>query len=235
MLHEGIGGARLYYNDLGSGPVLVFLHGNAQNSDAFSAQTAYFIKHYRLILIDSRGHGKSSHGNIPIDLDLMAKDVLDIVEQLGIKTFSVIGFSDGANLGLKIAIKAKAAVNKMILISPNISPSALRWLPRLAYSVAYIGLKPLDFNRRIQKRRELISLITRDQAFSHEAIGLVHCPCLLIGSEWDMIHRRHFKHLKWMLPSAKLVWLTGIGHMRLKTRAAEINLAIECFLQQESL
>lgn len=225
------GGARLFYSDVGAGEVIVLLHGNLQSSDAFDSQINYFSRHYRLILIDSRGQGKSTHGNLPLTLDLMAEDVLRVLSVLNIEKFNVIGFSDGANLGIKLAIKVKDRLTHLVLISPNTTPSALRTLPRLAYSAAHIGLGLLVWIPRVNRRRELLSLITKEQAFSQEDIASIQVPCLVIGSEFDLIHHSHFNDLKKTLPQCELVWLKGMGHMRLKTSAEVINLSIEGFLR----
>lgn len=61
-------------------------------------------------------------------------------------------------------------------------------------------------------RKTFLSLITKEQAFSLEDIASIHVPCLVMGSE--------------------LIWLKGIGHMRLKTSANVINLSIESFMKK---
>ena len=80
---------------------------------------------YRLVFIDSRGHGQSSMGKEDLNFDRMAEDVVRVLEHLKINKAAFVGFSDGANLGINIALKYPSYVEKLAAVSGNINPHGM--------------------------------------------------------------------------------------------------------------
>ena len=95
-------GAQIHFCAIGQGKPVVFLHGNGENYKVFRQQAVYFKMNYRLVFIDSRGHGQSSMGKEDLNFDRMAEDVVRVLEHLKINKAAFVGFSDGANLGLSL-------------------------------------------------------------------------------------------------------------------------------------
>lgn len=83
---------------------LVLLHGGVANSNYWELQVPALDKRYRVIVMDSRGHGRSTRNEQPYSYDLMASDLVGLMDYLKIKKAAIVGWSDGAILGLDIAI-----------------------------------------------------------------------------------------------------------------------------------
>lgn len=64
---------RLYYEKAGDGEPLILLHGNGEDGTYFKHQMEYFSKDYRVIAIDTRGHGKSPRGEKPLQSGSLQK------------------------------------------------------------------------------------------------------------------------------------------------------------------
>ena len=76
-------GARVWYAAYGSGFPVILLHGGLGNSGNWGYQVpALVAKGYRAVLIDSRGHGRSTRDSREFRYDLMATDVLAVMDQL---------------------------------------------------------------------------------------------------------------------------------------------------------
>ena len=91
------------------------LHGNGEDSTYFSHQIAYFQKSYRVIAIDTRGHGKTPRGEEPFTISQFADDLYVFMKQHEIRRADMLGFSDGANIALLFTIRHPERVNRLIL------------------------------------------------------------------------------------------------------------------------
>lgn len=78
-------GAEIHFYTVGRGKPVVFLHGNGENYKVFRQQAVYFKHKYRLIFVDSRGHGQSSMGKEDLNFTRMAEDVICVLDKLNIK------------------------------------------------------------------------------------------------------------------------------------------------------
>lgn len=107
-------GAVLSCHVVGSGPPVVFLHGFSQNNSIFEEFEKLLAQHHMLILLDSRGHGASGLGQDAVTIKLMAEDVLDVLDYLGLEKTHVIGFSDGANIAMQLAINHPERVSGIV-------------------------------------------------------------------------------------------------------------------------
>lgn len=132
MKHSGYlttSGAEIYYEQYGCGTPLLILHGNSQSLAVFYPFLRTFLPDFQVILMDSRGHGRSRlsvhtalHGFSTED---MADDVIALLNHLHLSSVHLLGFSDGANIGLEIACKYPERLKKLICISANASPDGL--------------------------------------------------------------------------------------------------------------
>ena len=90
-------GARIWYAAYGSGSPVILLHGGLGHSGNWGYQIPALISsRYRAIVIDSRGHGRSTCDTRPFSYELMAGDVLAVMDALQIQQAALVGWSDGA-------------------------------------------------------------------------------------------------------------------------------------------
>src|ERR1700689_4940038 len=94
-------GARIWYSTYGAGPAVILLHGGLGHSGNWGYQVpALVVSGYRAVLIDSRGHGRSTRDARPFSYDLMASDVLAVMDALHLEQAALVGWSDGAATAL---------------------------------------------------------------------------------------------------------------------------------------
>src|SRR3984885_11503136 len=102
--HEG---ARIWYADYGAGSPVILLHGGLGNSGNWGYQVpALVASGYRAVVIDSRGHGRSTRDRRPFTYELMASDVLAVMDALQLEQAGLVGWSDGACTALILAAQA---------------------------------------------------------------------------------------------------------------------------------
>jgi predicted alpha/beta-fold hydrolase len=112
--HVDRDGARIWYATVGVGAPVILLHGGMASSDTWANQVRALVRsHHRVILIDSRGHGRSTLGTKPLSYELMEGDVLAVMDALGIAKSAIVGWSDGANTGLVMAMRDPERLGKL--------------------------------------------------------------------------------------------------------------------------
>lgn len=119
-------GARIVCRIFGGGErALLLLHGNGEDHTCFQKQFAAFSERFRVIAMDSRGHGESSAGS-GVTIAKIAEDAAAVLGALGIERASVVGFSDGANAALGLALSHPGMVEKLALAGANLFPAGVK-------------------------------------------------------------------------------------------------------------
>jgi pimeloyl-ACP methyl ester carboxylesterase len=96
---------QLHYAIYGQASPVIFLHGGLANTDYWGRQVPAVAAHHTVILMDSRGHGRSTRDAQPYGYDLMADDVVALMDSLKIARADIVGWSDGGILGIDLAIR----------------------------------------------------------------------------------------------------------------------------------
>jgi pimeloyl-ACP methyl ester carboxylesterase len=121
------GDAKIYYELYGKGEPFVVLHGGVYGSIYEMFQFIDSLtKKYQVIAISTRGHGKSEMGNTPLTYEQKANDVMAVINSVTKDSVNIIGFSDGAYTGYKVASMYPARVKKLIAIGAGEQVSGLR-------------------------------------------------------------------------------------------------------------
>lgn len=112
-------GAEIYYEEKGhrDRPALVFLHGGIGTIEDFNPILSRLKGGFRLIGIDSRGHGRSTLGSLPLTYERLQKDVEAVIKHLRLSELSVVGFSDGGIVGYRLAAQMGVRLRKLATIS----------------------------------------------------------------------------------------------------------------------
>ena len=115
----------LYSREKGFGAPLVLLHGNGEDGTYFEHQIEYFSRRYRVIAVDTRGHGRSPKGDKPFCLDTFAEDLNSFFNYSGLEAAHVLGFSDGGNIALIFALRHQEKLKSLILNGANLFPNGM--------------------------------------------------------------------------------------------------------------
>jgi pimeloyl-ACP methyl ester carboxylesterase len=121
-----VNGIKIWYAEFGRGAPVILLHGGLANSNYWGKLIPALVPHYRVIVMDSRGHGRSSRDDRSYGYDLMASDVVALMDYLKIDKAALIGWSDGAIIGLDIAMHHPERLSKLFAFAANSDPSAVK-------------------------------------------------------------------------------------------------------------
>ena len=223
---------KLYYQEKGTGEPLILLHGNGEDSSYFKNQIDYFAKKYRVIAVDTRGHGKSPRGNKPFRLETFADDLKSFLDENNLKRVNLLGFSDGGNIAIIFTLKYPDYVNKLAVNGANLFPSGLKagfLLPvKLLYGLFYF---PARFNKKVKRRLELLALMAKEPDILPEQLNDIKCPVLVMAGTRDLIKEKHTRLIAGSVPNSRLCFLKG-DHSIAKTNSLEYNKTVEKFLEE---
>lgn len=221
---------RLYCQERGEGVPLVLLHGNGEDSGYFSHQMEYFSRQYRVIAVDTRGHGKSSRGSAPFTMAQFAEDLKELLDELGIESLVLLGFSDGANIAMKFALRYPGMLRALILNGGNLDARGIKRHVQLPIELGYRAAR-LFAGRSEEARRnmEILGLMVHEPHISPQALSAIRVPTLVVAGTRDMVKTAHTREIAARIPNARLAILPG-DHFIAAKEPERFNRAVEEFL-----
>ena len=235
-------GARIWYAAYGTGQPLVLLHGGLGNSGNWGYQLAALVSAgCRVVLVDSRGHGRSTRDKQPFSYDLMAKDVLAVMDLLAIQKAGLVGWSDGACTALVLASRFPERAAAVFFFACNMDPSGVKEIGELSPVIRRC------LSRHVQDYKNLSATPQGFEQFS-EAVGLmqgtqpnysaadlakIQVPVSIVQAEFDeFIKAEHAEYLARTIPGAEYIFLPGVSHFASLQRPAQFNKAVLDFVKK---
>ncbi len=206
------GSANIYYELYGDekNDVLVLLHGNGESGRNFKKHIEMLKDKYRLLVIDSRGHGNSEFGKGQLSLGTMSVDLVNVLEHFGFDKVNIAGFSDGANIAMLTAIKNSDIIDKLILIGGNYNIHGFRIGTALMLRVGYMCASLSAFISPVNRfNKEYFSLMVKEPDLKKESLSVIKCRTLVINGNKDMIKTSHAKAIADTIPNAELKIVEG--------------------------
>lgn len=219
-----------HYIEQGEGFPLILLHGNGEDLSYFEHQMEPLAKHFRVMAIDTRGHGQTPRGHAPFTIKQFAEDLSGFMDSHGIGKAHVLGFSDGGNIAMVFALTHPERVEKLILDGANMDASGVR---RSIQIPIEIGYRIAGFFARkspeAKKKAELLGLMVNDPNVKPEELAQIHNPTLVIAGSKDMIKEKHTRLIAQSIPDAELTIIPG-DHFVANKNPDAFNEAVLCFL-----
>lgn len=242
MTHHGYvqsQGARLYYATTGAGSPVLLLHGSLGSSDDWGYQIRSLAAHHTVIVMDSRGQGRSTHDARPFSYDLMADDVMALLIQLKIARVDIVGWSDGANIGLDLAMRHPAFVRKLFAFGANTNVSGLSGDPekqpifpqvmaRMMADYARLSPTPKAFDAIAQ---QMGTMWATEPHWTDEQLKKIKSEVWIVdGDHEEFIKRDHTAHIAATIPGAGLLILPNVSHFAPWQAPALFNATVLQFL-----
>lgn len=226
---------RLHYTECGEGEPLVLLHGNGEDSGYFKHQTAYFSAEYRVIAVDTRGHGQSPRGDRPFTLKQFARDLKCFLDELGLRRVNLLGFSDGGNIALIFACVYPSYVKRLIVNGANLYPSGVKfrwqWESVSEYIRQNLKKEPEMPEAGEASKLELMQIMVKEPHLTSGDLKRLSMPVLVIAGTDDMIRESHTKKIAAAIPGAELALVEG-NHFIAAKNPEVFNRVVERFLKE---
>jgi pimeloyl-ACP methyl ester carboxylesterase len=230
-----VNGIEAHYAIWGDGPPLILLHGGLGNMEYFGGQVGEFAKHYKVIAMDSRGHGRSTRNADPYSYGLMAKDVVALMDHLKIDKASIVGWSDGGIIGIDIAINNPQRLDKLFAFGANTNVAGLKPdIDKNAIFAKYIENAAKDYERLSKTPKDFEAFVTQigqmwatQPDYKKEQLATITATVAIADGEHDeAIRQEHNVEMSKDIPGAKLVILPGLSHFAMLQDPAAFNEAV---------
>lgn len=235
------GEASIYVEETGhpDGPALILLHGGFGTMEDFNPILPALGRHFRLIGIDSRGHGKSTLGDAALSYATLAADLAQVIAALELREYSLLGFSDGGIAAYRHAIRRDPRLQKIVAVGASwemgesdpawemlSGMTGDAWKEMFPDSVAaYQRLNPQpDYDRFAAAVISMWSDLSPD-GYPGQRMSDVSIPMLAVRGDNDFLtHLGSFARLKALNPGIAFLNIPQTEHVAFE-EAPEIFLA----------
>jgi len=221
---------QLHCTKTGSGPALLLLHGNGEDSSYFIHQAEEFRRDFTVYAVDTRGHGSSPRGTAPFTLSQFADDLADFMDAQDIPQADILGFSDGGNIALLFALRYPSRVRRLVANAANLFPEGMESRVLEELTQEHCRLAHADTPKPL-RQKQLLELMLREPHIDPAELGTLTMPVLVIAGDRDMIRDSHTRLIADSLPKSRLVILPGDHFIANKTPAA-FNAAVRTFFTE---
>lgn len=221
-----------YYIEQGSGFPLILLHGNGEDCGYFEHQMEPFAEHFRVIAMDTRGHGKTPRGIAPFTIRQFAEDLSAFMNQLSIDKANILGFSDGGNIAMAFAMTHPEKVEKLVLNGANMNANGVKRSVQIPIEIGYRIAKLFTTkSAEAQKNAEMLGLMVNEPNVKPEELKMIQSQTLVIAGEKDMIKEKHTRLIAKSITHSTLAIIPG-NHFIANKSPQTFNEVVLSFLLQ---
>lgn len=235
-----VNGIRIWYATFGrsDGEPVILLHGGLANSNYWGHQVPALAARYRVIVMDSRGHGRSTRDARPYGYALMASDVVGLMDFLKIPRAAVVGWSDGAILGLEMAIRHPARLSKLFAFAANSDPSGVKDIARSPVFNAFIARARKEYEALSPTPGQYDSFLEQigrmwatQPNFTAAELGDIKTPTWIVDADHDeAIKRENTEYMAAQIPGAGLLIQPEVSHFSFLQDPVQFNESVLHFL-----
>ena len=206
MTYAKINGLDLYYETRGTGRPLVLLHGGLGSSGMFGPVLDRLAESHQVVAVDLQGHGRTADIDRPLDVRLMAGDIVALIDHLGLKQPDIVGYSLGGGVAFQVAFQHPEKIRRLVAVSANIRRDAIP--PEMLAQQGQVNAAAAEFMKetpmyqgyvRVAPRPEDFPLLldkmgqsmAKNFDFSDEVRGL-RVPTLIMCADADMAPPSHY-------------------------------------------
>jgi pimeloyl-ACP methyl ester carboxylesterase len=237
-----VNGIHLFYATIGSGKPVVLLHGGLANSDYWGNQVRALAPAHRVILVDSRGHGRSSRSAAPFGYDLMTDDVVALLDYLHIARADIVGWSDGAIIGIDLALRHRDRVGRVFAFGANTNLGGLNFdVEKNPNFAAFVKRAAGDYKRLSPTPTEFEAFNTQigqmwdsQPNWTDAQLKTITTPIEIADGEHDEgIKLDHTIYMAQTIPHASLLILPNASHFAFLQDPVLFNAAMLEFIDEK--
>lgn len=240
--HSGyapVNGVKIWYAEFGQGKPVILLHGGLANSNYWGNLVPVLTQHYRVIVMDSRGHGRSTRDEQPFGYDLMASDVIGLLDFLKVKKVAIVGWSDGAIVGLNIAMNHPERLTKLFAFAASSDPSGMRddiaqngvanaYITRVEKEYEKLSATPDQFKSFFD---QIFKMWSTQPNFTADQLKAIAVPTWIVEADHDeIVKRENTLFIADHIPGAGLLLEPQVSHFAFLQDPVQFNNDVLHFL-----
>jgi pimeloyl-ACP methyl ester carboxylesterase len=239
--YASVNGIRMFYAVFGRGSPVLLLHGGLANSNYWGSVIPILVRnHFEVVVADSRGHGRSTRTTEPYSYELMAADVLALLDYLKLERVNLVGWSDGGIIGLVIAMRHPERLSRLFAYGANSDPSGVRadvesnpiftkYLQRTSREYRDLSPTPDNYEAFLA---QIQAMWAQQPNFRAAQLMQITVPTTIAdGAHDEAIKREHTEYLARTIPGATLNILPDVSHFGMLQNPQEFSAAVTNFLK----
>jgi pimeloyl-ACP methyl ester carboxylesterase len=236
-----VGDAKIWYAVFGeqNSKTVTLLHGGGANSNYWGQLIRDISGQYRVVVMDSRGHGRSSFGTRSFSYASMADDVIAVLNHLKVGRTAIVGWSDGANIGFYLTLKYPERISGHYAFAGNSNPAGMQAAPPNSAFQTFAARTPSEFKRLspvpadLAKINAALSAMWKTQPqFTKSDLQKISVPTWVVHADRDeVIRETHAREIAASIPNAKFVLLKDVSHFALLQDVPQFNGSVQEFLR----
>lgn len=220
-----VNGINIYYEVYGQGPPVLILHGGSGSIETMHYQIRELAGTHQVIAPDSRAHGRSTDADgVGLSYDLMADDMVALLDHLELASADVFGWSDGGNIGLNMAIRYPDRVRRLVMYGANFhhaglaaefldheirhDPDHAEWDDSRSF---YMSIAPAPERWPILHEKLMTMWESQPTWEQGDLVGIA-APTLVMAGEFDIMTEQHTRILATVIPNGTVMILAGQDH-----------------------
>ena len=239
-----VDGIKIWYATFGPAakdrePVIL-LHGGLANANYWGNQVRALKSRYRVIVMDSRGHGRSTRDDQPYGYDLMASDVIGLMDFLHVPKAAIVGWSDGAIIGLDIALHHPERLTKLFAFAANSDPSGVADIAQSPVFNAFIARAEKEYEALSPTPSEYKGFLAQTEKmwetqphWTADDLKTIAVPTWIADADHDeAIKRENTEFMAANIPGAGLLLQPEVSHFSFLQNPDQFSADVLYFLQR---
>ena len=193
---------KLFYKKMGQGNPLLLLHGNGDSHKDLECLAETLSVNFTVYLIDSRGHGQSSHHDQYFVYEDLAEDIDLFINNFQLNNVNIIGHSDGAIIAALLAIDNKPYLSKIILLGITLKPEQMK----------YKWTKWIHDEYK-KHQHPLFRLMVEEPQIEFNHLSSITIPTLVVAAEDDVMELETYIQVANSISTSELYIVENEDHM----------------------
>jgi pimeloyl-ACP methyl ester carboxylesterase len=223
-------------------PPVILLHGGLANSNYWANQVRALVESGRdVIVVDSRGHGRSTRNATPYGYDVMADDVIALMDLLHLQRADIVGWSDGGIQALDLALRHPTRVRRIFAFGANVTPDGNTpnldknptfgaFIARGRGEYARLSSTPTEYDAFVA---QIGHMWDSEPHWTDAQLATITAPTIIADGDHDeAIFRAHTEHIAAVIPGAGLLILPNVSHFAFLQDPQLFNAAMLDFLNK---
>ncbi|MBS2534542.1 alpha/beta hydrolase [Catenulispora sp. NF23] len=241
-----VDGLSMYYEVIGEGEPVVLVHGTGGTVESWYAQRELLPEWYRVYMLDCRGHGRTADAEGPFTYENFADDIAGFIEALELGPVRLVGWSNGASVALRLAVRRPDLVSRVVLLSGGVLDLGGQTAEARALSVEpgrswlaetwrpiYEALSP-DGPEHFPVVEEKLNRMWREATpVTADQIAALPMPLLLLQGDDDCVEIAHAAAVAGTAPDGRLAVVPGTSHVSPIEKPELVNLLLLDFFEDK--
>jgi pimeloyl-ACP methyl ester carboxylesterase len=243
--YANVGGLKMYYEVRGAGPPLLLLHGGTTTiAYSWGKQIARFARKHRVIAVEQMGHGHTP--DVPeraFSYEQMADDTVALLAKLKVASVDIVGWSDGGNIGLVLAMRHPELVRKLVVSGPNCRDGRdaefEEWLQTgkpeewpSDIRDAYVAVSPDGAAHWPVLLARVKKMWLAFDGWDEKELSKIRAPVMVMVGDQDWVRTEYAVELHRAIADSRLFVVPGTEHPTFRQRPEWVNPVVEAFLDE---